>query len=64
MKLPARLLAQLESLDLYGLKITDKCLPHLKRLTRLMELNLVDTQITDGGAGRLKRYMPNTKIAH
>ena len=43
-------------------KITDAGLEHLKGLTGLRELDLVETQITDSGVQQLKQSLPKLTV--
>ena len=43
----------MEDLDLYGVKVTDAGMEHLRKLKKLGSLNLLGAQITDASAGIL-----------
>jgi hypothetical protein len=43
----------LEDLDLYGVKVTDSGIEHLRKLKKLRRLNLLGAQISDASAGIL-----------
>jgi internalin A len=52
----------LTSLNLSRTKITDAGLAHLRSLTKLQDLNLVDTSVTRAGVQRLQKAMPAVRI--
>ena len=54
--------AQLNNFDLYNTKTTDVGLVHLKGVTNLKVLNLMDTQVTDTGITELKQALPELHI--
>jgi hypothetical protein len=43
-------------------QITDAGLVHLKELTNLQDLNLIETPITDSGVAELQKALPNCLI--
>jgi hypothetical protein len=47
-----------------GTPITDDGLVHLKDLTRLKELRLYHTQVTDEGVKKLQEALPKCEIYH
>src|SRR5216117_741867 len=49
-------LNRMEDLDLYGVKITDAGVEHLRGMTRLRRLNLLGAQITDASADILAQF--------
>ena len=55
-------LTQLQSLSLWGTKITDAGLVHLQGLTELQTLELEATQVTDAGVTEIQRTLPNCRI--
>jgi len=55
-------MVDLKTLDISNTPITDAGLPHLKDLTNLTYLNLIETQITDSGVAELQKALPNCKI--
>jgi len=55
-------LTSLQTLNLYGTKVTDAGLEHLKGFTNLETLSLYGTQITSAGVADLQKALPNCKI--
>ncbi len=55
-------LTNLVHLDMRGQAITNAGLPHLKRLTKLEYLNLLDTRITPSNAIKLTAALPHCRI--
>ena len=49
-------------LFLNNTKVTDAGLEHLKGMTNLRKLTLVDTQVTDEGVDKLQQALPDCKI--
>jgi hypothetical protein len=45
-------------------KVADAGLEHLKCLTRLQMLDLIDTKVTDTGVDKLRKELPKTEIVH
>ncbi len=54
---------QLEDLTLEYMPITDACIPHLAKLTKLRLLSLFGTKVTAAGAAKLKRAIPGVLIS-
>jgi len=54
----------LKYLGLRATKVTDVGLEHLKELKQLQSLDLADTKVTDEGAAKLKKSLPNCNIWH
>jgi len=50
--------------DLRGTKVTDAGLVHLKELTNLHTLYLINTKVTDEGVKKLQTALPNCNISH
>ena len=59
---PTSINCPLWGLDLFDAQVTDAGLVHLKGLTQLQELYLVDTKVTDEGVKKLQQALPNCKI--
>ena len=56
-------LSQITELTLYGSRyVTDSTLTHLKGSSRLKELTLLGTQVTDNGIANLKESLPKVEI--
>ncbi len=48
---------------IWMLQAKDTDLRHLRRLTKLQELNLSETKVTDAGIADLKRALPNLRVS-
>ena len=59
-----RWFSRLQSLDLSGSQISDRCLVYLKDLTSLKELDVTDTRPSNATVERLRRALPNCVIHH
>jgi hypothetical protein len=57
-------LPKLKTLQLAGRQFTDGWLQHLRGLTSLRELVLLDTGVSDEAVDRLQRELPNCQIYH
>ena len=55
-------LTQLQWLNLYGTRVTDAGLQHLKGLTRLQSLDLTGSAVTAAGVRDLKKALPKVQI--
>ena len=50
------------SLNLSGTQVDDAGVEHLKKLTKLTNLSLLETKLTSTGIAELKQALPNCKI--
>lgn len=57
-------LTDLNTLFINDTQVTDAGLGHLKGMTKLRELHLGNTQVTEGGVNELKKALPNCKVYH
>ena len=54
----------METLSLYITDITDAGLEHLKGLTNMKKLVLINTRITDAGVAELQQSLPKCRVSH
>ena len=55
-------MSELNMLDLNFTQVTDAGLVHLTGLTKLKDLRLVGTQVTDQGVSELQKTLPNVQV--
>jgi hypothetical protein len=53
---------ELACLDLHGTRVTNVGLMYLTSLTRLRDLSVNDTEVTDAGVAKLQEALPKCKI--
>ena len=58
-----RRLTNLESLNLYGTRTTDRGLEHLRALKKLKDLYLTDLKLSAGAVEALKKALPGVAVA-
>jgi hypothetical protein len=57
-------LKSLETLGVSGTKVGDSALAHLEGLTGLKSLFCIGTSVSDAGVEKLRKALPNCRIAH